>query len=151
MTLYFQNWVKYIPFIIVGLAFLYAVYKIMTTDHLLSFLKKSLCEENGKPSGKSISGFACINSMLIGFFISIYYAKDHTPPDWYVYALATLIGSFYGMKEIGKFAKPGNGTTEVFQSQSEPPKEKPVQKPVPQKQTPGTVDKSHQINEEEIG
>ena len=100
-------WLKYLPFIIVGLTFLYVAYKIMVTKHLLEFFKKSLCDDRGKPSGRSIAGFACINSMLAGFFVSMYYAKDHTPPDWYVWTLATLIGSFYGLKELGKFAKGG--------------------------------------------
>jgi hypothetical protein len=48
--------------------------------------------------------------MLSGFFVSMYYSEEHTPPDWYVETLAFLIGSFYGMKEVGKFAK---GKTEL--------------------------------------
>jgi hypothetical protein len=101
-------WLKYVPFIIVGLAFVWATYKVITTEHLLDFIKKSLCEDNGKPSGRSIAGFACINVMLIGFLVSMYYAPGHCPPDWYVEALAFLIGSFYGLKEVGKFAKKGD-------------------------------------------
>lgn len=123
-------WIKYVPFIIVGLAIVWAVYKIITTKHLLEFVKQSMCGENGKPSGRSIAGFACINAMLVGFFVSIYYAKDHTPPDWYVETLAFLIGSFYGMKEIGKFATRGKtDPAQVMSQEVNQPANQPEAKP----------------------
>ena len=127
-------WLKYVPFIIVGLAFVWATYKIITTEHLLDFIKKSMCEDNGKPSGRSIAGFACINAMIAGFFVSMYYAEDHCPPDWYVEALAILIGSFYGLKEVGKFAK--GSKTEL--PPPPPPPADPVQPVVPPVQDDAT-------------
>ena len=124
-------WLKYVPFILIGFAFIYAVYKIITTDSLLNFVKKSLCGEDGKPSGRSIAGFACINSLIVGFFVSIYYAKDHCAPEWYVWCLAALVSSFYGLKELGKFAK--GGATEVL---STPPPAPVTPSPVIQKPVP---------------
>jgi hypothetical protein len=117
ITIHLYTWIKYIPFVIIALAFVWIAYKIITTDHLLDFVKKSLCDEKGKPSGKSIAGFACINCMLIGFFVSIYYAEDHVPPEWYVETLAFLIGCFYGFKEVGKFAKNGQSPS-IIENQS---------------------------------
>jgi len=128
-------WLKYVPFIIVGLAFVWATYKVITTEHLLDFIKKSLCEDNGKPSGRSIAGFACINVMLIGFLVSMYYAPGHCPPDWYVEALAILIGSFYGLKEVGKFAK---GSKTELPPPPPPADPAPVQPVVPPVQDDAT-------------
>jgi len=118
-------WLKYLPFIIVGFAFLYMIYKIITTDHLLEFIKKSLCDENGKPSGKSIAGFACINSLLAGFFVNIYYSEHHIPEEWYGWLIAGLVASFYGLKELGRFttSKYSGSTSSTELPKTEVPKE----------------------------
>lgn len=133
-------WLKYVPFILVGIAFIYATYKIIMTDTLLDFVKKSLCGEDGKPSGRSIAGFVCINSLVVGFFVSMYYAKDHCAPEWYVWCLAALVSSFYGLKEIGKFAKGSGTTAEVLTT--------PPPAPVT---PPPVVQKPEQKQNEEIG
>lgn len=136
-------WLKYTPFIIVGFAFLYLIYKIINTDHLLDFLKKSLQDENGKPSGKSISGFACINSLLAGFFVNIYYSEHHVPEEWYGFTIAGLVASFYGLKELGRFTSSkysgvGSGVSspELTQAPSSPP---PVVEQTNQKSTDNEI------------
>ncbi len=105
--------IKYIPFILVGITFLWVAYRIITVSHLREWFLKSL-ETDGKPDGKKIAGLTCVNSLLAGFFITIYYDKNHAPQEFYVYTIAALIGSFYGIREVGRFIDKkynNNGTT----------------------------------------
>ncbi len=120
-----MNWIKYIPFILIGITFLWVTYRIVTVTHLRDWVFRSM-EQDGRPSGKAIAGFACINSLLASFFICIYYSKDHVPPEFFVYTIATLIGGFYSLREVGrfidgKFNGNGNNSSGSYNNQNIPP------------------------------
>ena len=106
------HWMKYLPFVLVGLGFILAVFYIFKRDNLLKFIIDSLTTD-GKADSKKMSGFVLVVTLVFGFFISIYYSKEHTPQEFYVYTIAGLIASFYGIREVsryinGKFGGNGN-------------------------------------------
>ncbi len=104
-----MNFIKYIPFILVGISFLVAAYFIFTRDHLLKFVVASMCTD-GKPDSKKMSGFVMVVSLVAAFFIAIYYADKHLAPEFFVYIIAGLIASFYGIREVGRFVNNKYGT-----------------------------------------
>lgn len=65
---------------------------------------------DGKPDSKKMSGFVMVVSLLAGFFIAIYYADKHLAPEFFVYIIAGLIASFYGIREVGRFVNNKYGT-----------------------------------------
>jgi len=106
------HWLKYIPFILVGIGFIIAILYVFKRDNLLKFIVDSLTTD-GKADSKKMSGFVLVMTLVLGFFISIYYSKEHTPQEFYVYTIAGLIASFYGIREVsryinGKFGGNGN-------------------------------------------
>lgn len=107
------QWFKYISFTLVGAAALLSVWYVFKKDHILNWLISSFQDAQGRPDSKKISAFLCVLAFIGGFFIIIYYDKDHNPPEFYVYTLAALIASFYGIREVGRYitTKNGNGTT----------------------------------------
>ena len=124
-------WLKYLPFVLIGLGFVLAVHYIFKEEHLLKFFTDSM-KTDGKPDSKKLSGFALVITLISGFFIAIYYAEHHVPPEYYVWIIAGLIASFYGIREVGRFvtAKFGGGDLppqNVVQEPSTPPP--PVQPP----------------------
>lgn len=104
-----MHFIKYIPFILVGIAAIIAVYQIFTKDHLIKWFLQTL-QENGKPSGKALAAFGCINSVILGFYISMYYSENHQPLEWYTWLMAGLATSFYGIREVGRFITTKFGT-----------------------------------------
>lgn len=77
----------------------------ITDTDLRKWLLKSFEEDTGKTSGRSLSAFLCTVSLVTGWFISIYYSKDHTAPEYYFWGLLSLIGGLYGIKEVGRIVK----------------------------------------------
>lgn len=143
-----MHYIKYIPFVLVGISFLLAVYFIFTRDHLLKFVVGSMSTD-GKPDSKKLSGFVMVVSLVAGFFVSIYYAKDHLAPEFYVFTIAGLVASFYGIREVGRFVnnKYGVGETPV-------PHQVPAQQPVAQpavQENPAAKKENHTVNPDEIG
>jgi undecaprenyl pyrophosphate phosphatase UppP len=107
------QWVKYLPFVLVGLGFVVAVFYVFKRDHLLKFVTDSLTTD-GRPDSKKMSGFVLVVTIVLGFLVSIYYDKDHKPQEFYVFTIAGLIASFYGIREVsryinGKYNGGGNG------------------------------------------
>lgn len=97
-----MQYLKYVPFILVGTSILLAVYYIFTKDYVLKWFLKTL-EEGGKPSGKALAAAGCINSIIIGYYVALYYSPNHIPPEFLVYTMAGLATSFYGIKAIGNY------------------------------------------------
>lgn len=96
------HWMKYLPFILVGAGFVLAVFYTFKKDHLLQFVVESM-KTDGKPDSKKMSGFVLNVTLILGFFIAIYYADKHQPPEYYVWVIAMLITSFYGIREVSRF------------------------------------------------
>lgn len=136
------HWMKYLPFIFVGAGFLLSVYYIFKREHLLRFVIQSMTTD-GKPDSKKMSGFVLVMSLVLGFFIAIYYSKDHSAPEYYVWCIAMLITSFYGIREVSRFVTSKWGGGEVLQAapQSSPPPS-PVNQP---QQTPADPKKNDDI------
>jgi len=82
-------------------------FKIKNDPELKSFFLDSL-RENGKPSGKSLTGMFLIQ--LIGFatIVAIIYAPDHLLPEYFLISLLTFIGGLYGMKVASKYINNGD-------------------------------------------
>ncbi len=95
--------IKYIPFILIGLGFIWTLRVIFKRDHLLQYILESFLGDNGKPDGKKISAFLFVATLIMGFFIATYYAEKHQPPEFYVYTIAMLVTSFYGIREVGRY------------------------------------------------
>lgn len=95
-------YMKYILFLFTIIGFLWVNRIFVTNPALRPLLIESFQDESKRVSGKSLSAFACVASLLLAFFITILYDKNHQPPEYMVWVLAGLITSFYGIKEVGK-------------------------------------------------
>lgn len=149
-----MHFIKYIPFVLVGVAAIMAVYYIFTKDYVWKWFLQTL-QESGKPSGKALAAFGCINSIIVGFFVSMYYAEGHVPPEWYVWLMAGLATSFYGIREVGrfittKFGAPLPTDPEAVADQSTQPASK--QPPQSKKADPTVINNNNQqVVPDEIG
>lgn len=122
------HWMKFLPFILVGLGFLLAVWYVFKRDVLLKFVVDSMTTD-GKPDSKKLSGFAFVSALILGFFICIYYSDKHEPPEYYVLTIAGLVASFYGIREVGRFVTTKYGGNGNGNGETTPP---PTQAPVPE-------------------
>lgn len=144
--------VKYIPFILVGLAVLVGIFYVFKKEHILRWIISTM-ETNGKPDAKKIAGFACVNTLLIGYFICIYYGDKHEPPEWYAMIIAGLIVSFFGLREIGRFVTSKYGGTTPGSSviESTSPSSVPGSKNVKETNVPPAAPGTTPVANDEIG
>lgn len=116
--------IKHIYILILLLAYVACLivfhFKIKNDPELKAFFLDSL-RENGKPSGKSLTGFFLIQ--LIGFatIIAIIYAPDHLLPEYFLISLLTFIGGLYGMKVASKYVNTGgDSSSQQTSTQAQP-------------------------------
>ena len=124
----FQPYIKYILYAMSIAGFLW-VNKIFITDPVLrKWLLQSFESDNGRASGKSLSAFACTSALILGWFISIHYSKDHIAPEYYFWGILSLVGGLYGIKEVGKAmtknGSNGNGNGNAHGSEPSPAPQK---------------------------
>lgn len=85
----------------------------MKDPELKEFFLNSL-KENGKPSGKSLTGLFFVQIIGFATIVAIIYSKDHLLPEYFLISLLTFIGGLYGMKVASKYMN--NGDTSNTQS-----------------------------------
>ncbi len=122
MILAFAPYYKYILFLILILGFLWVNRIFITDKELRGLLIESFQDETQRISGKSISAFVCVSSLIMGWFISILYSERHIPPEYQWWLLLSLISGLYGIKEVGKissakFNAPFNGNPNIVNAQ----------------------------------
>lgn len=95
-------YLKYILYLIAIIGFL-RVNKIFLYDpKMRAWLMVGFEDEHGRTNTKLIAAFTTIMCILLGWFISIHFSPNHTPPEWYFIGLISLISTLYAIKETGK-------------------------------------------------
>ena len=82
-------------------------FKIKNDPELKAFFLDSL-RENGKPSGKSLTGLFFVQIIGFATIIAIIYAPDHLLPEYFLISILTFIGGLYGMKVASKYVNTGS-------------------------------------------
>ncbi len=95
-------YMKYIVALIFIAGFLWVNKIVITNQELRPLFIQSFQDESGRISGKSISAFVCVASVLFAWFVAILYSKDHIAPEYFFWGVLGLITSLYGIKEVGK-------------------------------------------------
>lgn len=96
------------------------VNRIFVTDPTLrKWLMQSFEGENGRASGKSISAFALVMCVVIGWFIAIHFGEKHLAPEYYYYGIIGLVISLFGVKAVtsivgGKYSLASNGDGSIM-------------------------------------
>jgi hypothetical protein len=81
-------------------------FKIKKDPELKAFFLDSL-RENGKPSGKSLTGLYFVQIIGFATIVSIIYAPQHLIPEYILISILAFVGGLYGMKVASKYVNTG--------------------------------------------
>ena len=85
-------------------------FKIKKDPELKAFFLDSL-RENGKPSGKSLTGLFFVQIIGFATIIAIIYAPNHLLPEYFLISILTFVGGLYGMKVASKYVNTGGDSS----------------------------------------
>jgi len=81
--------------------------KMKKDPELKAFFLDSL-RENGKASGKSLTGLFFVQIIGFASIIAIIYSPNHLLPEYFLISILTFVGGLYGMKVASKYVSTGD-------------------------------------------
>ena len=93
---------KYVDYLFAIFGFLFVNRMFVQDPKLRAWIMTAVEESEGRVSIKLCLGAVMGMSVSVGFFVAMHFAKDHAIPDYYLYAICSLIAGIFGIREAGK-------------------------------------------------